>query len=344
MATAHLKLPPNVERAVVRRAVAASGLWARLAGPGSVEPEVQTVLVLRRLKGASGLGGGDPETIRREIRAESLLHAPRPDPSLRTVEFRLALPSGAKPARLYKPGGAAVPGLLLFFHGGGYVFGDVDTHDSACRALASSSGLSVFSVEYALSPEHRCGAAIADGLAAWAWVQANAEQLGVDAGRVVMGGDSAGGNLTAVVVRRLREQGAVMPAGQALIYPAVDRVELRDSLRRCASGYLLETSEIEWFHEQYTDTTDFDRGHPDVSPYRGDLHGQPPAVVVTAGYDPLSDEGIDYAAKLDQSGVAVTRLHFARQIHGFINLVGVSAACVRDTHAIGRAIAGLLAR
>ncbi len=226
-------------------------------------------------------------------------------------------PGGPIALRLYRHGQAPGPWpVLVFFHGGGWVIGDLDTHDTLCRELALGSGCAVVSVDYRMGPEHPFPAAVDDAVAATRWVAARADALGLDATRLAVGGDSAGGNLAAVVALALR--GELPLAFQLLIYPATDQHRLTDSHRDNAQGYLLTADTMAWFHDHYiTDLAQDDDWR--ASPLRHpDLRGLPPALVLTAGYDPLRDEGVAYAQRLSEAGVRATLLSFERQIHGFI--------------------------
>jgi len=236
-------------------------------------------------------------------------------------------PGTAPPVRLRvirpKPdqGHARWP-ALVFFHGGGWVIGDLDTHDTLCRALALQAGVAVVSVDYRLAPEHRFPAAVEDSVAATCWVHAHAEALGIDATRLAVGGDSAGGNLAAVVALSLRDGSApeVFESlrHQMLIYPATDMRRLAPSHALNGQGYLLTREMLAWYHGHYMGGTEQDADWR-ASPVRHpDLSGLPPALVLTAGYDPLRDEGLQYAQALSQAGVRCSHVCFERQIHGFI--------------------------
>jgi len=205
----------------------------------------------------------------------------------------------------------------VFFHGGGWVVGNVESHDTMCRHLANRAGCVVVSVDYRLAPEHKFPAAVEDCFAATAWVADNAASLGVDAKRLAVGGDSAGGNLAAVVSLLARDRGAPRISYQLLIYPAVDAAMTHPSIARFAEGYLLTRATMRWFYDQYLRAPE-DAADWRVSPLAApDVGGVAPAFVLTAGYDPLCDEGDAYAARLAAAGVAITHRRFADQIHGF---------------------------
>ena len=224
--------------------------------------------------------------------------------------------------RLYEPvradGLAGACPVLVYFHGGGLVIGDLDTHDVLCRQLCVASGVAVLSVDYRLGPEQPFPAAFDDCLAATRWLWREAAALGLDADRLAIGGDSAGGNLAAAVAIALRDGGDPAPAFQLLIYPATDMRALAPSHGNNGQGYLLTADTIAWFRGHYiedpADWTDW-RASPLLA---SDLRGLPPALVLTAGYDPLRDEGLQYADALSAAGNQAQYVCFERQIHGFI--------------------------
>jgi acetyl esterase len=243
--------------------------------------------------------------------------APDPMPVAELRDIAILGPGGPNPARLYRGAATGTLPVLVFFHGGGWVVGDIESHDTVCRHLANRAGCAVVSVDYRLAPEHKFPAAVEDCLAATAWVAGNAAALGVDAARLAVGGDSAGGNLAAVVSLLARDRDAPRIIQQLLIYPATDAAMRHDSIGRFAEGYVLTRATMRWFYDQYLrapeDAADW-QASPLAAP---DLKGLPPAYVLTAGYDPLCDEGDAYAARLAAAGVAVTHRTFPGQVHGF---------------------------
>jgi len=207
----------------------------------------------------------------------------------------------------------------VFFHGGGWVIGDLDSHDVVCQKLAHDGELIVISVDYRLAPEHRFPAAVDDAITATKWVAANALQFGIDAKRLIVGGDSAGGNLAAVVSLAARDGNGPEIAGQVLIYPATDFSRKHPSHREPETSILLTHSVIIWFMNHYLGDADINDWR--ASPARAkSLAGLPPAYVLTAGADPLRDEGDEYAARLKEAGVPVTYRHFPGQFHGFFTM------------------------
>ncbi len=236
---------------------------------------------------------------------------------------RLPGGQGSVPVRVYRPGDGAGKPALVYLHGGGFVIGGLDGFDGLCRALAERTGCVVFSVAYRLAPEHPFPAAVDDCVAVYRWVRAYADDLGIDPERVSIGGDSAGGNLATVVCQRLIERGEAPPARQLLIYPATDNRGGYESLEHFHEGYFLTTSMVTWFTQTYLNGYDAS-GDPRVAPILFDkLDEMPPAVVITAGFDPLRDEGEAYAKKLSDAGVRVVHRSFDRLMHGFITMGGM---------------------
>jgi acetyl esterase len=232
-------------------------------------------------------------------------------------------PAGPIPLRAYRPAGAAADAVLpvlVYYHGGGWVIGDLDTHDVLCRQLCNLSGCAVVAVDYRLGPEHRFPAAVDDALAAARWVRKEAAALKVDANRLAVGGDSAGGNLAAVVALAARDAGDLPIAFQLLIYPATDQRRGWPSHTANGQGYLLTKESMDYYHDHYIadKAQDLDwRASPLLHAEHAKL---PPAFVLTAGYDPLRDEGLQYAHKLSAAGNRAALVNFERQIHGFITM------------------------
>jgi acetyl esterase len=245
-----------------------------------------------------------------------------PQPVFRVADRQIPGSAGPLPVRVYWPEPSqtqdAPPPVVVFFHGGGWVLCNLETHDAACRGLANAAECVVVAVDYRLAPEHKFPAAVEDAFAATKWVTEHAAELGVDPLRVVVAGDSAGGNLAAAVCLMAKELGGCRPAYQVLIYPVTNYAFETASYRDNAEGYMLTRSAMIWFWDQYLARPE-DGSHPYASPLRAaDLSGLPPALVLTAEYDPLRDEGEAYAVRLQAAGVAVQTRRYDGMIHGFL--------------------------
>jgi len=241
------------------------------------------------------------------------------------VEYReLPGSEGAIPVRIYTPAGTGPFPVLVFFHGGGWVLCNLDTHDPVCRSLANGARCIVVSVDYRLAPEHKFPAAPHDCYAATQWVINNATLINGDPARVAVGGDSAGGNLAAVVALMARDRREPAPIFQLLVYPVTDHYKPgTPSHHENAEGYFLTGDDMVWFWNHYLNS-DADANNPYACPLRAaSLAGLPPALVITAEFDPLRDEGETYAARLRESGVAAELLRYDGMIHGFISMGGV---------------------
>ena len=232
-------------------------------------------------------------------------------------------PHGPVPMRLFRPFGSAAEArlpVLVYYHGGGWTMGDLDTHDVLCRELANGSGCAVVSIDYRLGPEHRFPAAVHDCIAATRWVHGHAAELGLDGQRLAVGGDSAGGNLAAVVALAARDQGGPPIRFQLLIYPATDMRRGHASHETNGQGYLLTKDTLAYFHDHYIDDAAHDLDWRASPLLHADLRRLPPALVITAGYDPLRDEALAYSQRLTEAGNRCTHVCFERQIHGFITM------------------------
>jgi acetyl esterase len=300
-----------------------AGVHARLAGAppppaAGVEPDA---LLLARLAGWSAVPAGSmpPDEMRAEFARRLAPLAVDAPATVRATDVTLAGAAGPLRARLYVPDEAAAGGpLLVYYHGGGWVEGSAATHEPSCRLLAHLAGVRVLSVDYRLAPEHPFPAAADDATAAYRDVRARAGDFGADPARVAVGGDSAGGNLAAVVALDLRGDPAA-PAFQLLIYPALDMSRRHPSRLRFGEGFVLTEENMVWYEDQYVPDR-ARRADPRVSPLlAADLAGLPPAHVATALADPLRDEGEAYAERLRAAGVRVA-LHRHPQVHGFFNV------------------------
>jgi acetyl esterase len=286
-----------------------------------LDPQARALLDLMVERGVPPTHTLTPAEARRLYRERRTFTQPDA-PAVGTVR-ELAVAGGAEPVagRLYMPPGvSSPPPVLAYFHGGGWTIGDLDTHDVLCRQLCIGSGAAVLSIDYGLGPEQRFPAAFDDCLAATRWLQREGAALGVDARRLAVGGDSAGGNLAAAVAIALRDGGDAAPAFQLLIYPATDMRALAPSHTVNGQGYLLTADSIAYYRGHYieapADWADW-RASPLLA---ADLTRLPPALVITAGYDPLRDEGRQYADALSAAGNRVQYVCFERQIHGFITM------------------------
>ncbi|MGI8751212.1 MAG: alpha/beta hydrolase [Acidimicrobiales bacterium] len=259
--------------------------------------------------------------------------------SVRMVDVPTA--PGTVPVRLYRPLGAA-PGplsALVWMHGGGFVTGDLESADPTARDLCAGAGLVVISVDYPLAPEHPFPAAPESCLQVTAWVVDHAEELGLDPSRIAVGGDSAGGNLAATVAQLARDRGRPPVAFQLLVYPVVDHLASFPSVNENGEGYLLTAEAMAWFSSHYAGPADIDDRDPMMSPiYAADLAGLPPALVITAEFDPLRDEGEAYAMRLRQAGVPVQTTRYDGMIHGFFTMTKMTP---RAREAVGEAVGAL---
>ncbi len=285
-----------------------------------VTPEVQNILDF--IVAAEGPPGEqlDPTELREAYAALSMVES-RPEMAS-VVDHAVPGPAGDVPVRVYVPTDEPGPRpVLVYFHGGGWVIGGLDTHDGTVRAVAEGSGVTVVSVDYRLAPEHPFPAAIDDCLAAVRWVVDNAGELGIDPARLAVGGDSAGGNLAAVAAHELAAADDPGVRFQLLIYPVTDGTMAHPSIDANAEGYFLTKSTMAWFWQQYVGDGDWTGSR--VSPMHAadeTLAGAPPALVITAEYDPLRDEGEAYAARLAAAGVDATVSRYDGMIHGFFSM------------------------
>jgi acetyl esterase len=310
-----------------------------------LDPQARALLDQLAARGDPPVTALTPQEARAQmVQATARLGEP---PAIARVEaLTVPGPGGAIPVRILAPQGKAPLPALVYFHGGGWVVGSIDTHDALCRALANAAGVTVVSVDYRLAPEHKFPAAAEDAYAATAWVAAHAAEIGVDPARLAVGGDSAGGNLATVVALMARERGGPRLVYQILIYPITDFNLETASYRENADGYFLTREAMAWYWGHYL-ANEADGQHPYASPLRAsDLRGLPPALVITAEFDPLCDEGEAYAARLAAAGVPVTLTRYDGMIHGFLRrpvqldrargaLVEAAAALER---AFGRAV------
>jgi len=261
-----------------------------------------------------------PEEARQAFTAGRKVTAPEPQEVAEVRDLACPGPLGEIKLRAYRPRGTAADEVLpalIYFHGGGWLLGDLDSHDTACRHYANGARCRVISVDYRMAPEHKFPAAVDDSVAAARWIIAQAAAFKIDPARVAVGGDSAGGNLSAVLAIMARDGELPPLAYQLLVYPATDMAMVTRSSQTATVG-ILTTPTMKWFIDHYL------RGPKDVSDWRAsplraaDLSGVAPALVLTCSYDPLCDEGVAYARRLEREGVRVMHLHYSDQLHGFV--------------------------
>lgn len=302
----------------------------------ALDPKARYVLDLMAAANRPPLHTLSPQAARAALDLSALAG---PAHNVARVEERSIAGAGADlRARFYVPDAEGPLGVLVYFHGGGWVLGDLDAVDVPCRHLANRARCLVVSVDYRLAPEHRFPSAAEDAYAAVCWVHAHAASLNVDPARIAVGGDSAGGNLAAVVALMARERGGFSLCHQVLFYPVTDHDFDNDSYRDNAEGYFLSRETMMWFWDQYVDP--HQRCHPHASPLRAQsLANLPPALVITAQYDPLRDEGEAYAQRLAQAGVPVTLKRYDGMIHGFCWMPGVLE---QGAHALDEAAQALV--
>jgi len=285
-------------------------------------PQLQGLLELIHGNDAPPAGSAGPEVARQGYIALHSMVDPTDVPIGKVEDMSFKHAKVDVPVRVYTPvaaPGGALP-CLIFFHGGGFVIGDLESHDALCRQLANDSGCRVVAVDYRLAPEHPFPAAVDDAYAAVQWVEVQAGNLGIDANRIGVAGDSAGGNLAAVVSQMSAKLNGPKISIQLLIYPGVHSGGDMPSITENGKGFMLEKATLDWFGSCYVpegvDTTD-----PRLSPLLAeDVSGLPPAYIVTAEFDPLRDEGKAYADRLESAGVSVTHMHYDDMIHGFFNM------------------------
>lgn len=349
--------PDRAQAAVVRAAIGLPPRALRLLAGAPVirddqtlDPEVQMLLRLMELDPRPSLEQLTPAESREEIRrtAASVAGLPLSLAEIREVTVQGA--AGPLRARLFVPAeraGDTTSPLLIFFHGGGWVRGDIDTHDAPCRLLARSAGVRVLSVGYRLAPEHRYPAAADDACAVLADVHANAAAYGAEPGRIAVGGDSAGGNIAAVCAQRAARDGGAAPAFQLLIYPVTDNSSQDTaSYRLFQDGFHLTSADMTWYRAHYFGSGEATLARePAASPLLADdVSGLAPAHVVTAGFDPLRDEGEAYAQRLRDASVQVTVRRHPGLIHGFINAIGAGRASRDAVAEMGGVLRAGLAR
>lgn len=284
-----------------------------------LDPQMKAILDTIAAAGGKPFNAMTPAEAREGIKLLVQVFGGQPEQMAKVEDRRVPGPAGEIPVRVYTPAGAAPMGGLVYFHGGGWVIGDIESHDEVCRALAKGAGCIVVSVDYRLAPEHKFPAAPEDCFAATKWVAQNAAALGIDANRIAVGGDSAGGNLAAVVAQMARDRGGPKIAFQLLIYPATDWSKESASQREFTQdGYILSRGDMVWFYDHYMNSP-AEKTNPYFSPACAkSLAGLPPAFVITAAIDPLRDEGEAYGEALRKAGVPTTVKRYPGVCHGFV--------------------------
>ena len=281
-----------------------------------LDPQAQTLLDMLAQMPQVPMAEQTPEMFRASFGMLAAMSG-EPDQVASVEDRTIPGPAGEIPVRIYTPEGSGPFPVLVFFHGGGFVIGDLNTHDGACRELCNGANAVVVAVDYRLAPEHPYPAAPDDCFAALQWAHANAASINGDPDRLAVAGDSAGGNLAAVVSLMARDNGGPALRAQILVYPATDLTMSHPSIEENGEGYLLTKESMDWFMGHY---------RPDVSDVKAspmaaaDLSGLPPALVITGEYDPLRDEGEAYADRLRAAGVPVVQSRYDGMIHGFFGL------------------------
>jgi acetyl esterase len=308
---------------------------------GMLDPQARAFLDDLKARGVAPLESLSPEANRASMAADAA--AQGPPQSLARIEDRcVSGPGGEIPIRIFVPEEPTPMGVLVYFHGGGWVVGNLDTHQHLCADVANAGKCIVVAVDYRLAPEHKFPAAAEDAFAATQWAMHKPGRFGGDPRRVAVGGDSAGGNLAAAVTLMARDQGAPQPAFQLLVYPILDHDYTTPSYQENAEGYYLTRSTMEWFWDCYLADKE-DGKHPYASPLRaGDLGGLPPGLVITAEYDPLRDEGEAYARRLIAAGVPATLSRYDGMIHGFLRRTAIFAQARTALEEIGASLRAAL--
>jgi acetyl esterase len=291
-------------------------------GERVMDPKAQIVgEVIKQLRPPDSLP--TPEEARGQFRKMVEMLDEPPPASVQVSDLTCPSPAGLIPLRLYTPQGSGARSLLLYFHGGGWMQGGLETHHGACGKLAAWAGCLVLAVDYRLAPEHRFPSGLEVCLAVWRWLVASAATLGADPARLAIGGDSAGSNLAAAVCQALVARSEPAPAAQLLIYPSLDLGWQLPSHQELADAHILPCIRVQWYTDLYLSSPE-QAADVRASPlWADDLHGQPAAMIVTAGFDPLLDDGHQYAERLEAAGTPVTYREFPGQIHAFMSLTRV---------------------
>jgi acetyl esterase len=337
-----VKVIPWVPTRAVR--LLAGGRSVTIDG-NTLDPTLQLMLSGQRALGVDGLAVGDDVAASRALMREMCLGFAGPQVHVGVGDLLIPGPAGQIPARHYRPATAEPTPLLVFYHGGGWTIGDLDTHDALCRLTCRDADVHVLSVDYRLAPEHPAPAAVDDAYAAFRWAHEHTGDLGAIPDKVAIGGDSAGGNLAAVVSQLARDDGGPMPVLQWLIYPRTDLTAKTRSLSLFAEGFFLTKRDIDWFETQYLGDSDLEPTDPRISPLLAEsLSGLPPALIATAGFDPLRDEGDRYAVALRDAGTPVDLRALGSLTHGFASLFPLGGGSAVATTELVSALRAHLSR
>ena len=345
-----IAIPPPLELPILKVLLGTPApLLRRFAGPPITAPEgatldlqLQALLRMMKLAGEPELHEGSIEASRARMDRSAPMLDYRNVEGMAVTDRTIPGAQGPRRARIYRPKDRG-RGALVWFHGGGFALGSIRSHDGVCRALAKRARATVISIDYRLAPEHPFPAGVEDAIATSRWVLANAASLDIDAGAVAVGGDSAGGNLTAVVTQALR-QDELRPIFQLLVYPAVDFTRQHESHEYFADGFILSRASIDWFIGHYLSSTELFHD-PRASPlFAEDLSGLPPALVLTAGFDPLRDEGRRYAERMLAAGNDVEHVCADGMLHGFFNMGGMVRVADAVIHRAAEKLRRALAR
>lgn len=307
----------------------------------TLDPDTMIVLDMMRAANRPAFETLSPAEARTAYAASRAILQPDPEEVAEARDMSVPGPLGDIPIRAYRPLGASeteVLPVLVYYHGGGWLLGGLESHDVVCRRLGNLARCAVVSVDYRMAPEHKFPAAVQDSAAATAWVIANAAQLRIDPRRVAVGGDSAGGNLAAVMALMARDGDLPPLVFQLLVYPGTDMMMVTVSSQTVREGVPLTSATMKWFVDHYM-RDDSDRLDWRASPLRAaSLAGTAPAMVITASADPLRDEGIAYAERLEREGVRVKLLHFSDQVHGFLSMGKIIRASDVSMHMMAAAL------
>ena len=313
----------------------------------TLDPTLQLMLSGQRALGVDGSAAAGDVAASRALMHEGLTGFAGPQVHVGVSDLSIPGPAGQIPARHYRPMTAVPAPLLVFYHGGGWTIGDLDTHDALCRLTCRDADIHVLSIDYRLAPEHPAPAAVEDAYAAFRWAHDHATDFGAIGRKVAVGGDSAGGNLAAVVCQLARNENPMSPKPvlQWLIYPRTDLTAQTRSLSLFAEGFLLTKRDIDWFESNYLRGSDMEPTDPRLSPLLADsLAGLPPALIAITGFDPLRDEGDGYAEALRAAGTPVDLRSFRSLTHGFANLFPLGGGSALATTELISALRAHLSR